>query len=83
VRSHDRSIKRDTHASFGFAGQQAFVDYAWIADARGALRPSLTPERECRIDGSRTPRRNRGRDERGGGENTAGNRVAQRVDRIE
>ena len=31
--THGRSAF-DTQASFGFAGQQAFVDYHWIADAR-------------------------------------------------
>ena len=32
----------DTQASFGFAGQQAFVDYHWIGDARVAWRHPMT-----------------------------------------
>jgi hypothetical protein len=36
----------DTQASFGFAGQQAFVDYDWIADARVAWRHPI----DSRVD---------------------------------
>jgi hypothetical protein len=39
--THGRSAF-DTQASFGFAGQQAFVDYHWIADARVRWRHPVT-----------------------------------------